>query len=49
LDDLETWAINHALKHTNNNVTQAAKLLGIARDTLHTKIKKKNLDRPLTD
>jgi Nif-specific regulatory protein len=47
MDAIELWAIKRALRHTNGNVSQAAKLLGISRDTLHTKIKnnKKELDR----
>jgi DNA-binding NtrC family response regulator len=45
MDDLETWAIMKALKHTSGNVSQAARVLGISRDTLHTKLKKKNIDR----
>jgi len=44
-EDLETWAILKALKHTAGNVSQAARVLGISRDTLHTKLKKKNIDR----
>lgn len=45
MDDLETWAIRRALRHTSGNVSQAARVLGISRDTLHTKLKKKNIDR----
>ena len=45
MDDLETWAIRRAMKHTSGNVSQAARVLGISRDTLHTKLKKKNIDR----
>ncbi|MGL6075049.1 MAG: sigma 54-interacting transcriptional regulator [Fimbriiglobus sp.] len=45
MDELETWAIRKALIQTGGNVSQAAKLLGISRDTLHTKLKKKNIDR----
>lgn len=45
IDDLETWAILKALKQTSGNVSQAARVLGISRDTLHTKLKKKNIDR----
>ena len=45
-DELETWAIRRALKQTNGNVSQAAKVLGLSRDTLHTKIKKKGIERP---
>jgi Nif-specific regulatory protein len=45
IDDLETWAILKALRQTAGNVSQAAKVLGISRDTLHTKLKIKNIDR----
>jgi Nif-specific regulatory protein len=45
MEEIETWAIRRALKQTNGNVSHAAKLLGMSRDTLHTKIKKKNIDR----
>jgi DNA-binding NtrC family response regulator len=48
MDEIETWAICRALKQTGGNVSHAAKLLGISRDTLHTKLKKlkdKGIDR----
>ena len=45
MDVLETWAIRKALVKTGGNVSQAARLLGMSRDTLHTKIKKKGIDR----
>ena len=45
VDDLETWAIRKAMIQTGGNVSQSAKLLGMSRDTLHTKLKKKGLDR----
>jgi len=45
MEEIETWAIRRALKHTGGNVSHAAKLLGMSRDTLHTKIKKKAIDR----
>jgi len=45
IDDIETWAIIKALGQTAGNVSQAARVLGISRDTLHTKLKKKNIDR----
>jgi DNA-binding NtrC family response regulator/pSer/pThr/pTyr-binding forkhead associated (FHA) protein len=45
VDELETWAIRRALHRTSGNVSQSAKLLGISRDTLHTKLKKKGIDR----
>jgi two-component system response regulator HydG len=45
MEEIETWAIRRALRQTNGNVSHAAKLLGMSRDTLHTKIKKKGIDR----
>jgi DNA-binding NtrC family response regulator len=45
MDEIETWAIRRALKQTGGNVSHAAKLLGMSRDTLHTKIKKKCIER----
>lgn len=45
VDELETWAIHRALRQTGGNVSHASKLLGMSRDTLHTKIKKKAIDR----
>lgn len=46
MDVIEEWAIRRALKQTGGNVSHAAKLLGISRDTLHTKIKNKfKIDR----
>jgi len=45
VDELETWAIRKAMVQTVGNVSQAARLLGMSRDTLHTKLKKKMIDR----
>lgn len=45
IDELETWAIRKALVRTGGNVSQSARLLGMSRDTLHTKIKKKGIER----
>ncbi|MBY0460870.1 MAG: sigma 54-interacting transcriptional regulator, partial [Gemmataceae bacterium] len=48
MDEVETWAICRAMRQTGGNVSHAAKLLGISRDTLHTKLKKlkdKGIDR----
>jgi DNA-binding NtrC family response regulator len=39
LDELERMAIEHALSVCDGNKTQAAKLLGISRQTLRTKLK----------
>jgi transcriptional regulator with PAS, ATPase and Fis domain len=46
--EIEEWAIRRALRQTGGNVSHAAKLLNISRDTLHTKLKKleeKGIDR----
>lgn len=45
IDEIETWAIRKALKQTVGNVSRAAQVLGMSRDTLHTKLKKKAIDR----
>ena len=45
IDEIETWAIRRALRQTGGNVSQAARVLGMSRDTLHTKLKKKGIDR----
>jgi len=45
MDELETWAIRKALVQTGGNVSRAAQVLGMSRDTLHTKLKKKAIDR----
>ena len=45
LDVLEGWAIRQALRRTQGTITQAARLLGIHRDTLMLKMKKKGIDR----
>jgi Nif-specific regulatory protein len=49
MDAIETWAIRRALKQTGGNVSHAAKLLGMSRDTLHTKLKKKGITRGPAD
>jgi Nif-specific regulatory protein len=48
LDELENWAIRQALRRTEGNVTQAARVLGIARDTLTNKMKKYGISREET-
>jgi Nif-specific regulatory protein len=45
LEALEEWAIRHALDQTGRNNTQAARLLGIHRDTLINKLKRYRFDR----
>ena len=38
LEELEGQTIEAALRKTNRNITEAAKLLGISRRTLHRKL-----------
>jgi two-component system response regulator HydG len=45
LEKLEAWAIRQALQQTHRNVTQAARVLGIARETLNTKMRKYEITR----
>jgi transcriptional regulator of acetoin/glycerol metabolism len=45
LEELEAWAIRQALGQRGGNVTQAAKVLGIHRDTLIAKMKKYRIER----
>lgn len=47
LDELERWATERVLKQTSGNVSQAAQILGISRDTLYTKMKKWGLSREM--
>jgi DNA-binding NtrC family response regulator len=45
LEELEASAICQALTETKGNLSQAAKALGIHRDTLSTKMKKYNIEK----
>jgi Nif-specific regulatory protein len=45
LEELEAWAIRQALTQTGGNNSQAARVLGIHRDTLLTKLKKYGIER----
>ncbi|HMF12636.1 MAG TPA: sigma 54-interacting transcriptional regulator, partial [Gemmataceae bacterium] len=45
LEELETWAIRKAMRQTKHNVTQAASILGIHRETLATKLRKYGIDK----
>ncbi|MBV9125708.1 MAG: sigma 54-interacting transcriptional regulator, partial [Planctomycetes bacterium] len=45
LEELEGWAIRQALRQTGGNITQAARLLGIVRDTLSGKMKRLGIDK----
>lgn len=44
-EELERWAIEKAMKQTGGNVTQAATMMGLARDTLYSKMKKYGISR----
>jgi two-component system response regulator AtoC len=46
LEKMEKAFIEQALRQTDGNVTEAAKLLGISRRTLHRKIKTYKIDHP---
>jgi transcriptional regulator of acetoin/glycerol metabolism len=43
---MERTAVLQALERTDWNVTQAARVLGISRDTLRYRIEKQGLARP---
>jgi two-component system, NtrC family, response regulator HydG len=49
MDEIEEWAICRAMRQTGGNVSHAAKLLNMSRDTLHNKLnklkKEKGIDR----
>jgi DNA-binding NtrC family response regulator len=45
LDDVEAWAIREALKQTKGNVSAAARVLAISRETLSQKIKKYGISK----
>jgi Nif-specific regulatory protein len=45
LEELTTWAIRRALDTTEGNITRAAEILGIARETLRKLIKKYAIER----
>ena len=42
----EIWITSQALDRTDWNVTQAARMLGVSRDTLRYRIEKHGLSRP---
>jgi DNA-binding NtrC family response regulator len=44
-EEIEKWAIRQALQKTEGNVTQAAKVMDIARETLANKMKKYGIER----
>jgi Nif-specific regulatory protein len=49
LEDLEAWAIRLALRQSGGTVAQAARLLGIARDTMINKMRRLEIDRDNID
>lgn len=44
-EDIERWAVEKALKQTGGNISQAATVIGMSRDTLHAKVKKYGITR----
>ncbi len=46
LDYAERTTIEAAVKQSNGNMTQAAKVLGIAKSTLYQKMKKYGIEKP---
>ncbi len=44
LSDFEEIVLSEALKHTRGNISEAAKILGIHRNTIHRKIEELNID-----
>jgi Nif-specific regulatory protein len=49
LEELEVWAIRLALRQSEGNVTHAARVLGIARDTMINKMRRLGIDRSNSD
>jgi Nif-specific regulatory protein len=47
LESMEAWAIRKVMRQTKSNVAAAAKVLGIHRDTLATKLKKYDIDKEI--
>jgi transcriptional regulator with GAF, ATPase, and Fis domain len=45
LEHVEAWAIRQAMQKTKGNVTRAAKMLGIARETLGLKLRRYQIGR----
>jgi len=45
LEDVEAWAIRKVMRQTNWNITQAAKILDINRDTLAGKLRKYGIEK----
>jgi transcriptional regulator with GAF, ATPase, and Fis domain len=45
LEVVEAWCIRKAMRQTSHNITQAAKILGINRDTLAAKMRKYGIEK----
>jgi Nif-specific regulatory protein len=45
LEDVEAWTIRRVLRQTKANVTHAAKILGISRDTLTVRMRKYGIEK----
>jgi Nif-specific regulatory protein len=48
LEELKVWAVRRALQRTRGNQTHAARLLGVARETLRTIMKEHGIEREVT-
>jgi Nif-specific regulatory protein len=49
LEQLEAWAVRQALERTGGNLSRAAELLGVVRETLKSKMKKYGIARRATE
>ncbi len=47
LETVEKWVIGHTLNSVDNNKTEAAKILGFTRKTLHNKLDKYDDTKPI--
>jgi DNA-binding NtrC family response regulator len=45
LEELEKWAMVQALHRSSGNVTKAAEMLGVVRDTFTNKMRKYGIER----
>lgn len=45
LNEIETQVIKEALRYTKNNITMAAKLLGVDRTTIWRRLKKNEINQ----
>jgi len=49
LDELESWAIQEALRQSGGNKRRAARLLGISRDTLYRRLHDLEIESEVSD